>query len=113
MTQVQTVYKHLLKFGKINSLEAIQRYGITRISSVIYDLRQSGIAIDSTFDDPLNPQFATYRINFQRTKQHKMSLLVEKLKGRLASVDSMAPATVAKLLTDATLEANRIINTYN
>ena len=37
--QKEMVRDHLHKHGSINSLEAINEYGITRLSAVIYKLR--------------------------------------------------------------------------
>ena len=42
MNQNQTVLKHLLKKGRITSLQAIQLYGVTRLASRINDLKQAG-----------------------------------------------------------------------
>ena len=41
-TQKQAISYHLTEFGSITSLEAIQEYGATRLSSIIYDLRKDG-----------------------------------------------------------------------
>ena len=38
-SKTNDVYQHLLKYGKINSLEAIELYGATRLSAIIYNLR--------------------------------------------------------------------------
>lgn len=43
--QRSLVRKHLNKHGSITSWEAIKLYGCTRLSSVIYDLRQEGMMI--------------------------------------------------------------------
>ena len=39
-TQKELIEKHLLKKGKITSWEAFKRYGITRLSHIIYVLRR-------------------------------------------------------------------------
>ena len=39
MTQKQAVLEHLQKHGSITSLEAINLYGATRLSSIIYKLK--------------------------------------------------------------------------
>lgn len=39
-TQKDEVLKHLQKYGSITSLEAFDRYGITRLSAVIYKLKK-------------------------------------------------------------------------
>lgn len=38
-TQKELVLDHLKHYGKITTMEAIMRYGITRLSARIYDLR--------------------------------------------------------------------------
>jgi hypothetical protein len=49
MTQLQTVMVHLRLHGSITSWEAITKYNITRLSAVIYKLRNRlGLDIDST-----------------------------------------------------------------
>lgn len=42
MSQNDTILTHLQAFGRITSLEAIKKYGITRLSARIYDLREAG-----------------------------------------------------------------------
>ena len=38
-SKTNDVYQHLLKYGKINTMEAIQQYGATRLSAIIFNLR--------------------------------------------------------------------------
>lgn len=45
VTKTDMVKNHLRKFGEITSLEAIESYGATRLSSIIYDLRAQGMDI--------------------------------------------------------------------
>lgn len=45
MTQTEAVKKHLMKHGSITSMEAIQVYGATRLSAIIYNLRRDGLKI--------------------------------------------------------------------
>ena len=48
MTQKDAIKKHLVEFGSITSWDAIECYGITRLSDVIYRLRrQDGLIITS------------------------------------------------------------------
>lgn len=42
MTQTLAVKKHLIKRGHITSWEAIMKYGATRLSAIIYNLRKEG-----------------------------------------------------------------------
>lgn len=45
---------HFERFGAITSLEAFQKYGITRLSAVIFDLRDLGYKIDTILIDGEN-----------------------------------------------------------
>jgi hypothetical protein len=45
MTQTDAVLEHLEKYGHITSLEAINLYGATRLSDIIYRLRRQGYII--------------------------------------------------------------------
>jgi len=40
MNKTEKVLEHLQKFGSITSLEAIDLYGATRLSAIIYNLRK-------------------------------------------------------------------------
>lgn len=52
--QRDLVRKHITKKGHITSWEAIQRYGCTRLSSVIYDLRNEGMKIKTEWETKKN-----------------------------------------------------------
>ena len=41
------VIRHLRKYKKITSLEAIKKYGVTRLSGVIYSLKERGFVIET------------------------------------------------------------------
>jgi hypothetical protein len=45
MTKTEKVKNHLEKFGNITSLEAFNNYGATRLSAIIYNLRNRGLNI--------------------------------------------------------------------
>lgn len=45
MTQEKQVLKHLQLYNYITSWDAIRLYGITRLSAVIFNLRQTGYDI--------------------------------------------------------------------
>jgi len=51
LSQTDSIKKHLRTMGTITSWEAIQTYGATRLSAIIYNLRNNGWDIDST-DEP-------------------------------------------------------------
>lgn len=46
-TQTSEVLKHLKEHGRITSLEAINLYGATRLSDIIYRLRRRGYIIET------------------------------------------------------------------
>ena len=47
LSQNKTVLKHLNEFGKITSWEAIKLYRITRLSAIIFNLKEKGHDINS------------------------------------------------------------------
>lgn len=47
MTHYDRILRHLKDCGSITSITAIYEYGVTRLSAVIYDLRQDGYNIKS------------------------------------------------------------------
>lgn len=53
-TQKEMVLRHLQDFGSITSWEAIQEYGATRLSGIIYSLRQEGYKIISQNEKTIN-----------------------------------------------------------
>jgi Helix-turn-helix domain len=61
-TQVDRVRAHLLAGKTITPASAIAVYGIFRLSSVIEDLRQSGMEIDCVLKyDEMGKQYGEYR----------------------------------------------------
>lgn len=44
-TQKEMVLRHLENIGSITSKEAFEKYGITRLSSIIFNLRERGYNI--------------------------------------------------------------------
>lgn len=46
-TKSSKVLEHLKKYGSITSWEAIEKYGATRLSAIIYNLRDDGYEIIS------------------------------------------------------------------
>lgn len=45
MTQKEAVIKHFEQFGSLSSWHAFQEYGITRLASIICDMRKEGYSI--------------------------------------------------------------------
>ena len=42
MTQCERILRHLEDYGSLTQLEAVQEYGILRLSARIWDLRKAG-----------------------------------------------------------------------
>lgn len=49
MSQTEQIHKHLKEGNTITSLEAIERFGVTRLSARIYELRQQGVNIEDQY----------------------------------------------------------------
>ena len=67
-TQRKVVLNHLQEHGSITSMEAFQRWGITRLSDKILKLRNRGMIIDSIPTTGTNRygdevRFSTYRLS--------------------------------------------------
>ena len=45
--KTEEVLKHLQEHGSITSIEAIEKYGATRLSAIIFKLRKKGYNIDT------------------------------------------------------------------
>ena len=45
MTKKQAVFKHLLDNDHIESMDAIENYGATRLAAIVFDLREEGVEI--------------------------------------------------------------------
>lgn len=54
MNQMQLVLKHLNRHKYISSFKAIELYGITRLSAVIYDLKDAGYEIGTVWRHATN-----------------------------------------------------------
>lgn len=52
--QTLKIYHHMLKGKGITSIEAINLYGITRLSAKIYDLKHEGFNIVDEWETSLN-----------------------------------------------------------
>lgn len=112
MTQFDIILNHLQQRGHINSIEAIRRYGITRISAVIYKLRNAGYVITSTVDNPMAPLFATYRLDREATKKQRLvNVAHDAISAIRKSVNQ--PETIPTVITDFAVKANREANSIN
>ena len=57
--QTEAVKQHLLKYKKITSIEAINRYGATRLSNIIFNLRKRHGWCIKTIDKQVKDRFNT------------------------------------------------------
>jgi len=67
VSQVQLIADHLIKYGSISSIEAIEQFGCTRLSARIADLRKRGWPITSEMATAKNryghtTNYAVYRM---------------------------------------------------
>ena len=62
----QMVVAHLLKNRRITSQVAFEKYGITRLSSCIYELRSQGYPIITTTEEGVNRWGDTVRYGVYR-----------------------------------------------
>ena len=46
-SQTQRILKHLIRYGKITTFQAFEKYGCTRCPARIADLRAQGVNIDT------------------------------------------------------------------
>lgn len=64
--QRELVKKHLKKHGSITAVEAFKWFGIMRLSSVIFDLRQDGMKIKTEYESSKNRY--GYHVTYARYK---------------------------------------------
>jgi replicative DNA helicase len=69
MTQCEQILRHLRERGSITQKEAVNEYGIYRLSARILDLRQQGHEIETEMEGEGRDQHARYYL-----KQTAMSL---------------------------------------
>jgi hypothetical protein len=63
MTQEMQVLKHIKRYGKITSMKAFERYGITRLAARIYTLRNKGYVINTTTISNGKAGYAAYSMD--------------------------------------------------
>ena len=47
MTKKQAVFKHLLENDYIESTQAFEKYGATRLAAIVFDLKEDGVEIST------------------------------------------------------------------
>ena len=64
VTKQARILNHLKRGWKLTNMVAFEKYGYTRLGSIIYQLRQSGVQIDTVdrFDSEGN-KYAEYRLH--------------------------------------------------
>ena len=68
-SQCMDVLKHLKKYKEISPMEAFEKFGITRLAAVIYDLRASGYNIETVMVET--------RSRYNRTCRYALYVLKE------------------------------------
>lgn len=58
VNKTKKVLEHLEKHGHITSIEAIDLYGATRLSAIIFNLRNQGYSIETVYV-PFTDRFGT------------------------------------------------------
>lgn len=59
-TKIDKVTNHLITKGSITSWEAIKLYKATRLSAIIFKLKERGYSIKTVMTESKNSRFATY-----------------------------------------------------
>lgn len=79
MNQTEAVLAHLQKYKSITSWEAIKEYGATRLSDIIYRLRDRGYDIQNIWEETTN-RFGTPTryVRYVLIKKEKKDLLPDK-----------------------------------
>jgi len=63
MTQEQMVLKHIERYGKITSMKAFEKYGITRLAARIHNLREKGYRIKTSTINNHKANYASYSLD--------------------------------------------------
>lgn len=58
--QNSIVWRHLKTFGRLTPLDALNLYGIFRLSARVYDLKKKGKKINMTLIDQNDKRYALY-----------------------------------------------------
>lgn len=79
MNKTQAVLEHLEKYGGITTLEAINEYGATRLSDIIYRLRNQGHNITNKWENGIDrfgnkTEFVRYELNLEAEENHIPSI---------------------------------------
>ena len=69
MSQLNKIKKHLLLGHSITPIEALNMFGVFRLSARINDLRNTGMIIKTIIIEKNNKRFAKYLIEDDRFKK--------------------------------------------
>lgn len=66
-SQAKEILKHLQKHGTITSIQAIKKFGATRLSAIIFNFRKNGYVIETIMSEGKNryghrTPFAVYKL---------------------------------------------------
>ena len=61
-TQTVKILRHLKRYGSITSLDAFENYRATRLSAIIYRLREEGFDIDTRRIQQKEANFGKYEL---------------------------------------------------
>ena len=64
-SQKKMILIHLQMHGTITSWEAIQKFSATRLSAIIFDLKEDGHNISKTMQYENGKSFALYRLHIE------------------------------------------------
>jgi len=62
LSRAQKITNHLLRGNTINGRQALTRFGVYRLSAVIFNLRKKGFVIDTTMTERGDYKYATYKL---------------------------------------------------
>lgn len=79
MAQADQIIHHINKWGSINSIQAIQQYGITRLARVIHDLKGTPNAMKAVEDKNAANGFVKYIPDHQARHQIVIDALISTL----------------------------------
>ena len=73
-SQNDLIYDHLRQYGSITPADALDRYGIMRLSGRIFDLKHMGVHIEADTETSVNRlgnsvRYARYRLTGKATQQ--------------------------------------------
>lgn len=79
MTKTEAVLRHLAEHGSITSMEAIEGYGATRLSAIIFNLRKDGFDIETVTESGTDRyghsmSYARYVLHPKKGSQEQLPL---------------------------------------